>query len=129
MRSNDSKYHAKKVEVDGIQFDSKKEANRYKELKLLERAGKIQNLQLQVPFILIPAQYEKHIEHTKRGKEKTVQKIVERKVKYIADFVYHQDGEIIVEDVKGYREKGAYNIFVIKRKLMLERHGIKIREV
>lgn len=125
-----SKYYAKKIKVDGIEFDSKKEANRYLELKLLERAEKIKNLQMQVPFVLIPAQYEEVIEYTpKTHKEKKVKKLIEKKLRYVADFVYEQDGKIIVEDVKGYKGSGAYAQFVIKRKLMLYIHGIKIREV
>lgn len=130
MKKNYSKYRAKKVVVDGIEFDSKKEANRYSELKLLEKAGKIKNLQLQVPFVLIPAQYETVTEYTpKTHKEKVVKKLVERKLEYIADFSYVKDGGIIVEDVKGYKKAGAYSTYVIKRKLMLYIHGIRIREV
>lgn len=125
-----TKYFSKKMIVDGIKFDSQKEAKRYSELRLLESAGKIRNLQLQVPYILIPAQYEETIEYTpKRKKEKRVKKLVEEKLKYIADFVYEQDGEIIVEDVKGYRKSGAYTIFIIKRKLMLWVYGIKVKEI
>lgn len=126
-----SKYKAKKFAVEGIEFDSKKEANRYLELKTLERRGEIRDLQMQVPFVLIPAQYEERIEYTpKRHKEKRVKRIVEQKVSYVADFVYtRNNGEIVVEDVKGYRRGTAYSVFVIKRKLMLERHGIKVVEV
>lgn len=125
-----SKYHAKKVVVDGIEFDSKKEAAHYQELKLLQRAGKISNLQTQVKFDLIPAQYEEVTEYTpKTNKPKTVKKLIERKVQYIADFAYEQDGKIVVEDTKGYRESSAYTIFVIKRKLMLWLHGIKVKEI
>lgn len=130
MKKNYSKYKAKKVTVDGIEFDSKKEAAHYQELKLLERAGKIKNLQLQVPFVLIPAQYEECIEYTQKNhKEKKVKKLVEKKLSYIADFVFEQDGKTIVEDVKGYRQSGAYSTYVIKRKLMLWIHGIRIQEV
>lgn len=129
MKKSVSKYHAKKTVVDGIEFDSKKEANRYSELKILERAGKIKNLQMQVPFVLIPAQYEESKEITKRGKEKIVKKLVERKVVYKADFVFYEDGKMVVEDTKGYRHGGAYSVFVLKRKMMLEKYGIHIVEV
>lgn len=129
MTKKTSKYRAKKVIVDGIEFHSKKEANRYSELKILERAGEIENLQLQVPFVIIPAQYQEETVITKRGKEKIQKKLVERKTTYVADFVYTKDGEMIVEDVKGYRMAGAYSIFVIKRKLMLQVHGIRVSEV
>ena len=113
---NYNKFNAKKVYVDGIAFDSQKEAKRYQELKLLERAGLIQDLQRQVKFVLIPAQ-------TENGK------VVERKMEYIADFVYTQNGEQVVEDVKGYKGSVAYQLYTIKRKLMLYVHGIKVKEV
>lgn len=130
MAKSKSKYHAKKSVVDGIEFDSKKEADRYLELKMLQRRGEIRDLQMQVPFVLIPAQYEERIEYTpKKRKEKVVRRLVEQKVSYIADFVYTMDGKVIVEDVKGYRKGTAYSVFSIKRKLMLERHGIKVVEV
>lgn len=130
LKEKPSKYLAKKVTVDGIKFDSQKEANRYVELKILERAGEIQNLQMQVPYILLPTQYETVTEYTpKTHKPKSVQKVVEKQVKYIADFQYKQDGKTIVEDVKGYRDGQAYALFKLKRKLMLYFHGIKIKEV
>lgn len=110
-----NKYHNRKVtSFDGIEHASQKEANRWCELKLLERAGKIKDLQRQVKFTLIPAQYE--------GK-----KLIERECAYIADFVYidTESGKMIVEDTKGFKTKD----YVIKRKLMLYVHHIKIREV
>jgi hypothetical protein len=107
-----SKYHAKKVTVDGIEFDSKKEAIRYRELVLLERAGRIQELQRQVKFELIPSQ-------------KIDGKVVERACNYIADFYYLEDGKLIAEDTKGFRTPE----YIIKRKIMLYKHGIRIREV
>lgn len=126
-----SKYHARKQVVDGIEFASAKEARRYTELKLLQRAGKIKDLQLQVPFELIPTQYDEIITYTpKTHKEKRVKKVVEKKCLYIADFVYlNANGEKVVEDVKGYRDSTAYAVFVLKRKLMLWVHGIKIQEI
>ena len=124
-----SKYLAKKVIVDGITFDSKKEAERYLFLKQQERKGLISDLQLQVPFVLIPAQYEEVKTFTKKGKEKISKKLIERKLSYIADFVYFKDGETVVEDVKGFRNSTAYSIYVIKRKLMLYFHGIRIAEI
>ena len=130
MRYTQTKYHNKKVVVDGIEFDSQKEGHRYKELRLMERAGKINQLRLQVPFELIPNQYETVTVQLKT-KTKQVQKLVERKVEYVADFVYNdlESGETVVEDVKGYRLGGAYAIFQIKRKLMLQVYGIKVREI
>ena len=114
------KYGNKKVTLDGIKFDSMKEANRYAELKMLQRGGVIKDLELQKKFVLIPTQ--------KIGK-----KVIERECSYIADFVYTdvKSGETIVEDVKGYRDpsSAAYAKYVIKRKLLLWRYGIKITEV
>lgn len=125
-----SKYLSKKVEVDGIKFDSKKEANRYLVLKQQERRGEISDLQMQVPFVLIPSQYETVTEYTpKTHKEKKVKKMIEKKLVYFADFVYNKDGEIVVEDVKGYKGSTAYAVFVIKRKLMLYFHGIRVIEI
>lgn len=113
-----SKYHNKAVTIDNIRFASMKEANRYKELQLLLKAGKIKNLELQRVFNLIPAQY---------GEVNGKRKCLERACDYKADF-YYQDadtGEWIVEDTKGMKTKE----YIIKRKLMLHVHGIRIKEV
>lgn len=102
-----SKYGAVKTEVNGITFASKHEASRYKELRLLEQAGEITNLRLQVPYILFPED-----EHG-------------RALKYIADFVYNDDtGALVVEDAKGH----PTDVYKIKRRLMAELKGIKIKE-
>ena len=122
-----SKYKAKKASVDGIEFDSRKEANRYCELKLLQRAGKIQNLELQKAFELIPAQREAYTIGKRGGIIKG--KVIEKAVFYRADFVYTENGETVVEDVKGYKGGGAYAVFTIKRKLLLYKYGIKIKEI
>ena len=115
-----NKYGNRKVTTsDGQAFDSQKEANRWIELKLLERAGKISNLQRQVKYTLIPAQYEEN-----KGKGKRF-KLVESECAYVADFVYQEEGKTVVEDTKGFRTKD----YVIKRKLMLHVYGIRIKEV
>ena len=111
-----NKYKSKKAMVNGILFDSKKEASRYVYLKQQEKAGLISDLELQKKFVLIPKQTD--------GK-----KTVERECAYYADFVYVKDGETVVEDVKGYRSGQAYALFTIKRKLMLYVHGIRVKEV
>lgn len=120
-----SKYGSRKTIVDGISFDSKKEASRYRELLLLERAGKIGNLRRQVKYVLIPAQYENPDSPTKSGRGKCL----ERECSYVADFVYDvlvkPEQVEIVEDTKGFRTE-AYKI---KRKMMLFMHGIRINEV
>lgn len=123
-----SKYGNRKTVVDGITFDSQKEAQRYRELLLLERAGKISYLDRQTKFTLIPAQREPSTETYKRGCNKGKPKpgkLLEKECSYIADFAYFQDDKYVVEDTKGVRTE-AYKI---KRKLMLERYGIQIREV
>lgn len=107
-----NKYGNKKVTFDGIEFDSKKEARRYAELKMLQKAGMIKDLELQKKYELIPSQYIN-------------KRCVEREVAYKADFVYKQNGETIVEDTKGMKTKE----YIIKRKLMLYVHGIRIKEV
>lgn len=118
-----NKYRNKKVEVDGIVFDSKKEAIRYRELSLLEKAGMIQNLQRQVKFNLIPTQREPDTIGKRGGIIKG--KLIEKECNYIADFRYWKDGEMVVEDTKGVRTAD----YKIKRKLMLYVHGIRVKEV
>lgn len=117
------KYGSKKVRVDGIVFDSKREARRYCELKLLQRAGKIKDLELQKTFELLPVQREPDTIGARGGVKKG--KVIEQSVKYVADFVYTENGKTVVEDTKGFRTKD----YIIKRKLMLYVHGIKIREI
>ena len=126
------KYNNKKVMVDGIKFDSKKEAKRYQELKMLEQAGHITDLKRQAKYVLIPTQYELSGEIYTKGKEKGKPKkgkLIERECAYYADFVYTENGKTVVEDVKGYRDGQAYNLFTIKRKLMLYVYNIKIKEM
>lgn len=123
-----NKYRNKKCTLDGIEFDSKKEMRRYSELKLLERAGEISDLKIQVPFLLLPDQYEPSTEVYTRGAHKGESKkgkLLEKSVQYIADFTYHDRGDnYIVEDVKGKRTKE----YIIKKKLMLYFYGVRIKE-
>ena len=112
MAVSRSKYHSKKTTINGITYDSKKEARRHGELLLLERAGKISDLETQVKFELLPSQ-------------RIDGKVVERPVSYVADFVYKQDGKMIVEDTKGFRTAD----YILKRKMLLFFHGIRIKEV
>lgn len=121
--NKNNKYSNQKVTIDGETFDSKKEAKRYYELKLLQRAGEIRHLRRQEKFLLIPSQFEEVID----AKGKPKQKCVERECVYIADFVYQdaRTGELVVEDTKGVRTKE----YIIKRKLMLHTHNIKIKEI
>lgn len=123
MPTRKNKYRNKKVEADGISFDSKKEARRYKELQAMEQAGEIEGIKRQVKFVLIPAQREPDTEGPRGGKCKG--KVIEREVIYIADFVYWKNGDVVVEDTKGFRTKD----YIIKRKLMLSVYGIRIVEI
>ena len=119
-----NKYKSHKTSVNGVIFDSKKEYDRYIELTLLSRSGAIKGLKRQVKFELIPAQYEPDIINS-RGKVKKG-KLIERAVSYIADFVYtDENGKTVVEDTKGFRTKD----YIIKRKLLLYMHGIRIKEI
>lgn len=108
-----NKYKNKKVLVNGIEFDSQKEATRYWELWLMEQNGYIKDLKTQVKYVLIP---------TQKGETRT-----ERPVSYIADFVYYDNEKKkeIVEDTKGYKTKE----YIIKRKLMKYIHDIEIIEI
>lgn len=107
-----SKYHATKTVVDGITFDSKKEAKRYAELKLMERAGVIRDLKRQVRYELIPA-FDVDGKHY-------------RPTSYVADFVYTdvKSGNEVVEDCKGYRT----DIYRLKAKMFAHKYGVSIRE-
>ena len=120
-----NKYGNQKITIDGETFDSKREALRWQELKLAESADAIRDLKRQVRFEVIPAQREPDERGAKGGIKKG--KTIERKVEYVADFTYidTQTGELVVEDTKGMRTPE----YIIKRKLMLQVHGIRIREV
>lgn len=106
-----AKYHNRKVTRDGETFDSVKEYRRFCELRLLERAGAVTDLRRQVKFELIPAQ-------------RIDGKVAERACSYVADFVYMENGQQVVEDTKGMRTQE----YRLKRKLMLWVHGIRIKE-
>ena len=110
-----NKYGNKKTVVDGIPFDSKKEENRWHELNQLVRGKVITDLQRQVKFLLIPTQRDEN------------GNLLEKATYYIADFVYTdtQTGQKIVEDTKGHKT----DVYILKRKLMLKEHSIRIREV
>lgn len=105
-----SKYHAKKTVVDGITFDSRKEADRYLVLKGMEDDGAIEGLRRQVRYELVPA-FDVDGRHY-------------RPVYYVADFVYVEDGKTVVEDVKGMRT----DVYRLKSKLFARRYGMSIKE-
>lgn len=118
------KYNNSIIEVDGEKFDSKREFDRWIYLNQLQEAGVIHDLQRQVPFVLIPAQFEDDIIGPRGGVKRG--KCIEQKCSYIADFVYYdENGGLIVEDTKGLRTAD----YIIKRKLMLSEFKIRIKEV
>lgn len=118
-----NKYNAKKCRFGDEVYDSKKEMRRHQELLLLERDGQISGLKRQVEYLLIPAQRETTIINGIPMKGK----VIERKVSYTADFVYfdRRKQEVVVEDAKGVKTRD----YVMRRKLMLYIHGIRITEV
>lgn len=125
-----NKYHSLKCRCSqGHIHDSKKEARRCNELSWLECAGEISNLQQQVKYVLIPAQYAVSTEKYTKGKHKGEYKrgkLIEKECAYYADFVYTtKDGQTIVEDTKGMKTSE----YKIKKKLMLYVHGISIHEI
>lgn len=106
IRQGKNKYNARKTLIDGIMFDSAAEAHRYKELKLLERAGEICNIRVQVPFIFLL-----------HGKKMFT---------YSADFVYRNKNQLfVVEDVKGVKTP----VYRLKKKLIEAQHEITINEI
>lgn len=126
-----AKYFNRKTRTsDGILHDSRKEALRWTQLLLLQMAGEITDLKRQVEFVLIPEQREPSTEVCQRGKNKGKPKegkLIEHKVVYRADFVYTdlKSGERVVEDTKGVKTKD----YILKRKLMLYIHHIRIKEI
>lgn len=105
-----NKYRAKKTVVDGMTFDSRREADRYLVLKSMEEDGDIENLRRQVRYELVPA-FDVDGKHY-------------RPSFYIADFVYIEDGHEVVEDVKGMKT----DVYRLKAKLIAYRYGVNVRE-
>lgn len=110
MAARANKYHARKTVVDGIEFDSAKEAKRFTKLRAMEEDGEIQGLRLQVPFELLPSFECDGVKY--------------RGMKYVADFVYYRDGKQIVEDCKGVKTPE----YKMKKKLMAYLNHINIEE-
>lgn len=113
MKSGRSKYRAIRTEVDGIKFHSKREAKRYVELKLLEKAGKISRLELQprIPLRIWPFRRGPKDEPTLVGH-------------YVADFYYVDGNDIVIEDVKGFKTQ----TYKLKKKIAEALYGYEIKE-
>lgn len=109
-----NKYGNVKVEVDGVKYDSKKEAKRSAELETQQKLGIISNLERQVKFVLQPS--FKFMGHTIR------------EIAYVADFVYMENGNKVVEDVKSPITR-KNPIYKLKKKMMMYVHGIEVKEV
>lgn len=110
MAARGSKYNSRKTTVDGIEFDSAKEAKRYTKLRAMEEDGEIQGLRLQVPFELLPSFECDGVKY--------------RGMRYVADFVYYRDDKQIVEDVKGVKTAE----YKLKKKLMAYINHVNIEE-
>ena len=110
LAARGSKYNAKKTVVDGIEFDSAKEAKRYAKLRDMERAGEIQGLCLQFPFELVPSFECDGVKY--------------RGMRYVADFVYYRNGKVVVEDCKGVKTAE----YKLKKKLMAYINHVNIKE-
>lgn len=122
-----NKYRNKKVEFQGILFDSKREMQRWLILKDAEAKGVISDLQRQVKFELIPAVTEEYVVHLKT-KDKVKTRVVQRPITYTADACYIKDGEFIVEDCK-ISPKVKPDKYILKSKMMFALKGIRIKEV
>lgn len=105
-----NKYRNVKTFVDDIKFDSKREAARYNDLKILEQAKVISDLKLQVPFELAPSV---HV----AGRKKPA-------LRYVSDFTYVENGKLVINDVKGK----LTDVYILKRHLMMSVHGLEILE-
>lgn len=110
MWNGRSKYKARKTVVDGITFDSRREADRYIVLKSMEEDGAIENLRRQVRYELVPA-FDVDGKHY-------------RPIFYVADFAYRENGKEVVEDVKGMRT----DVYRLKSKLFAKRYDMSIKE-
>ena len=123
-RQKRSKYGAKKVHVDGMTFDSQAEYNRWMQLKQMQREGKIAGLDRQVKYELIREHREPDTIGPRGGRRKG--KVIEPARYYVADFVYYdaETAQLVVEDTKGYRTPE----YKLKKALMLDRYGIRIKE-
>ena len=111
-----TKYFGEKIVVDGETYDSLNEYERWCDLRLLERDGKISELNRKVKYVLVPSQRDES------------GKLIEHEVSYIAAFEYILDGNKVIEDSTDYGRGASYQLFSIKRKLMLYKFGIKIKE-
>jgi hypothetical protein len=122
-----NKYLNKKVEVDGITFDSRKESQAYIYLKKLQEEGAITNLTLQPKWEILPGIKEKFIKHLKT-KDKECERTVQLPITYTADFLFEVNGQRVCLDVKPCKSLTP-QVFFLKKKMMRYFHGIDVIEV
>lgn len=127
MRASKTKYGNKKVEYDGILFDSLKEKERYVVLRQAEQDGLITELALHPRWELLPAKKEQYIEH-KKNKDVVKERTILLPIRYTADFSYIKDGGFVVEDVKGSPYTLSRDV-PLRLKMMKYFHGIDVRLV
>ena len=127
-RKKSNKYHAKKVVVDGITFDSENESKRYLFLKQAQADGVISDLELQPQYIILPAIKGKRVKHFKRIPDRIEEYTIQQQVKYTADFRYIKDGQTIVEDVKGSKFTMSRDL-PLRVKMMKYFHDIDVKLV
>lgn len=124
-----AKYRNKKVTIEGIEFDSKREGHRYLVLKEAQDKGVITDLELQPKYELIPAIREEYIKHLKT-KDKVETRTVQLAITYTADFRYKKDGITVVEDVKASPKMAALDkAFLLKEKMFRYFFGFPIKRV
>ena len=110
-----SKYGNRKTTTEEGKFDSQREYRRFKALKIMERAGIIQDVKHHVTFVIVDAVCYPSIDKNQTAR------------KYEADFTYMKDGKLVVEDVKS--EATITPLYELKKQLMMEKHGIEVIEV
>ncbi|MBF7687060.1 DUF1064 domain-containing protein [Acinetobacter rathckeae] len=115
-RPRATKFKSKKTNVDGLKFDSKKEALRYKTLRDMQEYGIISELECQVPFVLAEG-----VKFQCEARKKPA-------LRYVSDFTYKHDGKLVVEDVKSSHTR-SLPAYRIKKHLMMTVHGIEINEI
>ena len=121
-----NKYNAKKVVLDGIEFDSETEGKRYLTLKKAQEEGIISDLELQPQYIILPAIKGERIKHFKRIPDRIEEYTIQQPVKYTADFRYVKDGQIVVEDVKGSKFTMSRDL-PLRIKMMKYFHNIDVK--
>lgn len=127
-RKKENKYHAKKVVVDGIAFDSEKESKRYLFLKQAQADGIISGLELQPQYIILPAIKGKRVKHFQRIPDRIEEYTIQQPIKYTADFRYVKDGQTVVEDIKGSKFTISRDL-PLRIKMMKYFHNIDVKLV